>query len=42
LDGKGTVVNGTGIGCRRGEIGHHCATRLERKIANQRRCGPLA
>ena len=42
FDGKGAFLNGAGIGCRRGEIGHYCATCLERKIANQRRCGPLA
>ena len=42
FDGKGAVENGAGIGCRRGEIGHYCATCLERKIANQRCCGPLA
>ena len=42
FDGKGTLANGAGIGCRRGEIGHHCATCLEWKIANQRRCGALA
>ena len=42
FDGKGAFLNGAGIGCRRGEIGHYCATCLEGKIANQRRCGALA
>ena len=42
FDGKGAILNGAGIGCRRGEIGHYCATCPEGKIANQRRCGALA
>ncbi len=42
FDEKGGFLNGAGIGRRRDEISHYCATCLERKIANQRRCGALA
>ena len=40
--GKDVFLNGAGSGCRRGEIGHYCATCLEGKIASQRRRGTLA
>ena len=42
FDGKGAFLNGAGIGCRRSEIGHYCATCLKGKIANQLRGGRLA
>ena len=35
LDRKGVVLNGAGIGCRRGEISHLCAACLEGKWPNQ-------